>query len=163
MTRSVQEQWESCPVATNQCTEHECRNGCAVASPYREPPQDKKEIAMPNELLSIEDARNLVADFGKHTLGELAVARQIATAVIEEYGDLPPAMHDHFKENGIWNDDASVQASLATIRLYKPLLDALRPIVYSIENTIVHEGVERICLPTGDLAKLVDTYRGRIG
>lgn len=112
--------------------------------------------------LTIEEARQLVVDFGKHTLGQLEVARTIATAATEEYGDLSPAMWEHFKENGIWNDDVSVQASLATIRLYLPLIEALQPIVESVENTIAHENVERICLPLDDLQHLADVFRGRV-
>lgn len=120
---------------------------------------------MTKELLPIEEARKLVDDFGRQTLGELGVARQIATAALEEYGDFDEVEHLHFTENGIWNDHSSVQASLATIRLYKPLLGALEPIIAAIENTLLTADgpIERLCLPVGDLRKLVDTFHGRVG
>lgn len=110
--------------------------------------------------LSIEDAVKLVGLFGKQTDEQLAVARTIADAAIAEYGDFSPAEWAHVTKHGIWNDHVSVQASLATLQLFRPLIEALSPIIDSVENTVIHDQVERLCLPISDLANLVEVYRG---
>lgn len=111
--------------------------------------------------LTPEEAVALVEQFGKQTNAQLDIARTIADAVLRDYADFDEYEWLKYKDDGIWNDHASVQASLATIRLYMPLLEALDPVIEMIENTIVHEGVERLCLPIADLQALVNVYRGR--
>lgn len=54
--------------------------------------------------------------FGQHTQDELNEARNVATAMIKEYGDwTDTATWNRFRENGIWNDHVSVQSALAII------------------------------------------------
>ncbi len=112
-------------------------------------------------LLSMEDAVKLVGRFGKQTDEQLAVARTIAEAVIADYGDFSPAEWERVIGEGIWNDHTSVQSALAAIQLFRPLIEALSPIIDSVENTVIHDQVERLCLPIGDLTNLVEVYRGR--
>lgn len=80
--------------------------------------------------LSLEDAVRLVNMFGQQTDAQLAVARTIAEAVIADYGDFSPAEWTHVMKHGIWNDHASVQASLATLQLFASLVEAVKPFVY---------------------------------
>jgi hypothetical protein len=51
--------WERCPVATNQCTENECRNGCAIVVPdpttARPPKTEGPPIVAQGAGLSIGD------------------------------------------------------------------------------------------------------------
>ena len=117
---------------------------------------------------TLEDARKLIVEFGNHNLKQLDTARKIATAATEEYGDHSPAMWDHFKEHGIWNDDVSVQASLATIRLFLPLLEAMLPVVEEGERIIREYGGDRpdhqyqpLMIQMDAVKKLIETYRGR--
>lgn len=119
--------------------------------------------------LTIEEARELVALFGKHTVNQLDVAQKIATAAIEEYGDFDPPQWAQFREHGIWNDHSSVQASLATIQLFLPLLDAIEPVVEEGERIIREYGGDRpdhqyqpLMIQMDAVKKLIDTYRGRI-
>lgn len=67
-------------------------------------------------MLSDEEALKLVHSFGQHTPEQLEMARTIATAAIEIYGDLEPEEWKRFRANGIWNDHAAVQAALAAIK-----------------------------------------------
>jgi hypothetical protein len=50
---------------------------------------------------------------------ELRVAREIASKVLHVYGDFDDADWHQFITNGIWNDHASVQSAIETIKYMK--------------------------------------------
>ncbi len=119
-------------------------------------------------LLSIEEAMKLVSMAGRHTDEQLAVARTIAEAVIADYGDFSPAEWEKIAKDGIWNDHASVQASLATIQLFASLVEAVKPFVYESERLIDTYGGDRpdhqyqpLMIQMDEVKELVRVYRGR--
>jgi hypothetical protein len=119
-------------------------------------------------LLSIEDAVKLVNMFGKQTDEQLAVARTIAEAVIADYGDFSPAEWAQVNKHGIWNDHASVQASLATLQLFAALVKAVKPFVYESERLIDTYGGDRpdhqyqpLMIQMDQVKELIRVYRGR--
>lgn len=119
-------------------------------------------------LLSIEEAVKLVSMAGRHTDEQLAVARTIAEAVIADYGDFSPAEWEKIAKDGIWNDHASVQASLATIQLFASLVEAVKPFVYESERLIDTYGGDRpdhqyqpLMIQMDEVKELVRVYRGR--
>lgn len=119
-------------------------------------------------LLSIEEAVKLVSMAGRHTDEQLAVARTIAEAVIADYGDFSPAEWERVIGEGIWNDHASVQASLATIQLFASLVEAIKPFVYESERLINTYGGYRpdhqyqpLMIQMDQVKELIRVYRGR--
>lgn len=55
--------------------------------------------------------------FNKH--GNLEEAREIATEVLKKYADFDEVTYSRFINDGIWNDDAAVQAALTALDKYK--------------------------------------------
>ena len=51
-------------------------------------------------------------DQSRFNLTDLAVAREIATQTIEDYGDMSEVEWIKFRKDGIWNDHVAVQAAL---------------------------------------------------
>lgn len=50
---------------------------------------------------------------------ELELAREIATKVLQTYGDFDDASWNVFQTEGIWNDHAAVQTAIETIKRLK--------------------------------------------
>lgn len=66
-----------------------------------------------------ERATEMVHRFGYQSEEDLEAARAIASAALEIYGDFDEHQMKQFRENGIWNDHAAVQAALAAIRMFR--------------------------------------------
>lgn len=62
---------------------------------------------------------NAVSRFHGYDKEDLTLAREIATKVMETYGDLTEVEWKHWREHGPWNDHPSVQSALAAIRYVK--------------------------------------------
>lgn len=65
------------------------------------------------------EALDLFHSVGPATAEELTLARQVATAAIEVYGDLDEETLTRIRNRGIWNDRAEVQAALLAIRMMR--------------------------------------------
>lgn len=81
--------------------------------------------------------------FGEQTHEELVEARSVASSAVEVYGDCPnEAVWRHFREHGIWNDHAAVQAALRVIMNRNDSIDRLK-IQWQAEGIMKSAGIVR--------------------